>query len=108
MFISKTVIVVLATSDKNNTKLPHGTMAIIIGFTVALLGISFAYNCGNAINPARDLSPRLLTYLVGWGKQVFTAGNYFFWVPIIGPMVGSFLGTLIYILFISSHWRVSL
>jgi glycerol uptake facilitator-like aquaporin len=82
-------------------------MAIIVGFTIALLGISFAYNCGNAINPARDFSPRLFTFLVGWGKQVFTAGNNFFWVPIVAPMVGSIFGTIIYILFISSHWRLS-
>jgi glycerol uptake facilitator-like aquaporin len=95
----------MAVSDKRNSELPHGTAAIIVGFTITVLGASFAFNCGNAINPARDLAPRLFTFMAGWGSQTFTSGNYFFWIPIVGPMCGSVLGSLVYILTISAHWN---
>ena len=32
-----------------------------VGLTVLGIGICFGYNCGNAINPARDFAPRLFT-----------------------------------------------
>ena len=34
---------------------------LYIAFTVLGIGISFGFNCGYAINPARDLAPRLFT-----------------------------------------------
>ena len=64
---------------------------------------SFGFNCGYAINPARDFSPRLFTAVAGWGSEVFTAGNYFFWVPIVGPCVGAVLGGAAYDFFITRH-----
>ena len=72
---------------------------------------AFAYNCGCAINPARDFGPRIFTAMV-YGKQglkyifqskvisnhfsVFTGGNYFFWVPIVGPLTAGALGAALY------------
>lgn len=97
------IIVVLAVGDKRNVEMPHGTNAIVMGITVILIGTSFAYNCGYAINPARDFGPRLFTWMAGWGTQVFTAGNYFFWVPIVGPLLGAIIGTFIYLIFISNQ-----
>lgn len=97
------VIVVLAVSDKRNVEMPHATSAILIGLTVVILGTSFAYNCGYAINPARDFGPRFFTLIAGWGSQVLTEGNYFFWIPLVAPMVGSLLATFLYLLLISNH-----
>ena len=62
------------------------------------------YNSGYAINPARDLGPRIFTLIGGWGTQVFSAGRYFFWIPIVAPMVGSLVATLFYTLLISNNW----
>lgn len=97
------IIVVLAVTDKKNVEIPHGTSAILLGSTVLLIGVSFGHNCGYAINPARDFGPRFFTFIAGWGSQVFTAGNYFFYVPIVAPLVGSILGTFLYIILISNH-----
>jgi len=36
------------------------------------IGGSFGFNCGYAVNPARDFSPRLFTAMAGWGSDVFT------------------------------------
>ena len=56
------------------------------------IGAAFGFNSGYAINPARDLGPRLFTAVAGWGSEVFTAGNGWWWVPIVGPLVGGVLG----------------
>lgn len=93
----------MAITDKRNEQIPHGASAILVGLIVVLLGMSFGYNCGGAINPARDFGPRFFTFIAGWGHQVFTAGNYFFWIPLVAPMLGSLVGTFLYLFFISNQ-----
>lgn len=97
------IIVVLAVSDKRNVEIPHGINAIILGLTVILIGVSFGHNCGYAINPARDIGPRLFTLIAGWGDKTFKHGNHFFWIPIVGPMVGSVFGCFVYYSLISNN-----
>lgn len=76
-----------------------------VGLTVIAIGISFGVNCGYALNPARDLAPRILSLAGGWGTGVFSYRNYnWFWVPIVGPHIGAILGVVVYILFIEAHW----
>ena len=80
------------------------------------IGNSFGANSGYAINPARDFGPRLFAYFAGWGKVALpgtydVAGFHFtayFWVPIVGPLIGGILGVLIYDLFIGQvlHGRL--
>jgi glycerol uptake facilitator protein len=65
------------------------------------IGLSYGSNAGYAINPARDLGPRLLAYVAGWGNVVFTHRDYYFWVPIVGPLVGGVAGALVYDLLIA-------
>jgi glycerol uptake facilitator-like aquaporin len=72
------IILVLAATDKRNG-IPPVFAALIIGFSLLVIGSAFSLICGNAINPARDLAPRYFTLIAGWGLQVITAGNYFFW-----------------------------
>ena len=59
---------------------------------------------GYAINPARDLGPRLFTLIAGWGVDVFRAGNGWWWIPIVGPLVGGVLGGCAYDLLIT-RWH---
>ena len=73
------IIVVLAITDKKNNELPNGTTAILVGITILTIGTSFGYNCGYAINPARDFGPRVFTAISGWNLRPFEKGNYFFW-----------------------------
>ena len=97
------IIVYLTTIDKRNTddiSWPLGTF--IMGLAVIVIGMSFGYNSAYAINPARDFSPRLFSLIVGWGTKTFTAGNYFFWIPLVIPMFGAFLATVFYTIFINN------
>ncbi|CAF3368290.1 unnamed protein product [Rotaria sp. Silwood1] len=67
-------------------------------FTLIIFAITsaFARNSGAAINPARDLGPRLFAaFIYGW-KEVFQSNNYFFWIPIMGPIVGAIIGVWIF------------
>ena len=52
---------------------------------------------GYAVNPARDFGPRLFSYLGGWGSQVFLVpDNYWYLVPIAGPVLGGIAGVVLY------------
>ena len=65
-----------AIGDKRNMRVPTGVIALYTGLLVAVIGLSFGYNCGAAINPARDLAPRLLTLIAAWGTHTFRYGGY--------------------------------
>ncbi|CAF4195643.1 unnamed protein product, partial [Rotaria sordida] len=66
---------------------PFAYALIVTGIICA-----FSLNAGAAINPARDLGPRLFgAFVYGW-NEVFGVHNYFFWVPIVGPIIGAIVG----------------
>ena len=77
---------------------------LVIGFLVMLMGMAYGLNAGYAINPARDLGPRLFTAIAGWGLEVFRANHFYFWVPIVGPLIGGPLGAWIYDTLIGRHF----
>ena len=57
---------------------------------------------GFSINPARDIGPRIWQVCI-YGGEVFSAYNWYFWIPIVGPHVGAPIGAWIYKLFIGLH-----
>ena len=62
---------VRAITDEQNMKVPTHFVPIAVGFVVLNIGICFGYNCGYAINPARDFAPRVFTSMLGYGSDVF-------------------------------------
>jgi glycerol uptake facilitator protein len=95
---------ILAVVDKLNA-LPGSNMApFIIGLIVVAIGISFGGMNGYAINPARDLAPRLFALIAGFKNNGFfmndasgVATASILWIPpVIGPIVGGILGALAY------------
>lgn len=59
------------TDHKNVGAVPHWAIPPMVGAVVLGLVLSFEYNCGAALNPARDFGPRLFTAMAGWGMKVF-------------------------------------
>jgi MIP family channel proteins len=89
--------VIFGITDQRNLAPPRQAAPIVVGLLVILIGATFGLNAGYAINPARDFGPRLFTAVAGWGGEVFTAGNGWWWVPIAGPILGGLVGGFIYI-----------
>jgi glycerol uptake facilitator-like aquaporin len=80
------VLVVLSVNDPKNERISY-LGSIVCGLASTAIGLGYGYNCGAPLNPTRDFAPRLFTFIAGWGAKTFSAGNYFFWVPIVAPMV---------------------
>ncbi|KAM9805964.1 aquaporin-10a [Syngnathus typhle] len=98
------MLCILCLDEKRNTPAPSGLIPVIVAVIVLGISMSMSGNCGAAINPARDLGPRLFTLTAGWGSEVFTCYNYWFWVPLVGPLLGGVSGSLLYLMFI--HWHL--
>ena len=73
------IFVIFALVDpKNGNVGPF--MPISLFFLIFGIGACFGWETGYAINLARDFGPRLVTYIVGYGHEVWSAGGYYFWV----------------------------
>ena len=85
-------------------RVPKQSVPLFVGVTVLGLGLSLGYNTGCAINPARDLGPRVFTLLAGWGPGVFTEYNHWWIVPVIACHVGALAGAWVYYLAVEINW----
>jgi glycerol uptake facilitator protein len=91
---------VFALIDEFNAP-PRANLApFMVGMVVMAIGISFGANAGYAINPARDFGPRIFAWIAGWGK-VAMPGDYgnvntYFWIPIVGPLLGAAIAAFVY------------
>jgi len=69
--------------------------AIPVAFLVLAIGLSLGGATGYAINPARDLGPRIMHALLpipGKGKSDWA----YSWIPVLGPFLGASLAALVY------------
>jgi glycerol uptake facilitator protein len=85
-----------ALTDWRNAAPGRGFEPLLVGALVWAIGLSLGGLTGYAINPARDLGPRIVAALCGWGTGVFTSHGNYFWVPIVGPLLGGLVGILLY------------
>lgn len=64
-----------------------------------MLGIGFAFGAqtGFAVNPARDLGPRILSAMAGYGRAVFNFRNqYWLWAGVLAPILGALTAGAVY------------
>jgi len=70
---------------------------LIVGLLVVAIGMAWGTAAGYAINPARDLGPRLASFFTGYGGAFRDQyGSLYFWVPIVAPLLGGILGGALY------------
>ncbi|MBA2487717.1 MAG: MIP/aquaporin family protein [Candidatus Limnocylindrales bacterium] len=68
---------------------------LLVGFLVFGIGLSLGGPTGYAINPARDLGPRLAHFLLPIAGKGESDWQYS-WIPVVGPVIGGILGAIFY------------
>ena len=76
-------------------ELAPGLAALLIGFLVWAIGLSLGGPTGYAINPARDLGPRIAHAVLPIPGKGTSDWSYS-WIPVVGPIVGGILGAVVY------------
>ena len=84
------VLLIFSLTEDCNVGRPDDKLApLFIGATVAMIIAVIAPLTQAGLNPARDLSPRLVAYFAGWGQAAFPAPDYsFLTVYVLGPIAG--------------------
>lgn len=81
-----------------NQKVGMGALgALPVALVVFSIGMSLGGTTGYAINPARDLGPRIVHSLLPFNNKDNNDWGYA-WVPVIGPVIGAGLAALVYLL----------
>jgi glycerol uptake facilitator protein len=73
----------------------EGLNPLIVGFLIVVIGLSLGGTTGYAINPARDLAPRIAHFLLPIAGKGSSDWKYS-WIPVVGPIIGGGLGALFY------------
>ncbi|KAK4991564.1 glycerol channel [Elasticomyces elasticus] len=100
-FIASAILmfVIFALKDDSNNGSSKGGgnwFPLSLFFLVFGIGACFGWETGYAINLARDFGPRLMSHAVGYGHEVWSAGGYYFWVPMVAPFCGCVFGGFLY------------
>jgi glycerol uptake facilitator protein len=92
------VLGILAMTNPGNKGVAaSGLGVLLVAFLVVGIGLSLGGPTGYAINPARDLGPRIMHAVLPIpGKG--TSDWAYAWIPVVGPLLGGALGGLIYYL----------
>lgn len=92
-FISETIgtfLLVLGLLAFGATRFAEGTNVFAVGGLILAIGLSLGGATGYAINPARDLGPRIAHFILPM-KNKGTSDWAYSWVPILAPIVGGLL-----------------
>ncbi|GAA3927824.1 MIP/aquaporin family protein [Actinoplanes auranticolor] len=91
------LFLILAITDAAGTPPAANLAPFVIGLIVVAIGMAWGTNAGYAINPARDFGPRLASFLTGYGGAFRDQTGYlYFWIPIVGPIIGGIVGAGLY------------
>jgi len=67
--------------------------ALPVGLLVLVIGLSLGGPTGYAINPARDLGPRIMHAILPVAGKGGSDWGYS-WIPVVGPIIGGILGAI--------------
>ncbi|MFN6088032.1 MAG: MIP/aquaporin family protein [Cyclobacteriaceae bacterium] len=93
--IIATMVLIMALLFIGANEFTKGLNPIVVGLLIISIGLSLGGTTGFAINPARDLGPRIAHFVLpihGKGKSDWS----YAWIPVMGPIIGGVLGALTY------------
>ena len=91
-----TFILVMGASLMSKPEIKMGTLeALPVGLLVLAIGLSLGGPTGYAINPARDLGPRIMHAVLPIPGKRDSDWTYS-WIPVIGPVVGGMLAGVVF------------
>lgn len=93
--IIASVVLVLALLFIGANKYYEGLNPLLVGALIVSIGLSLGGTTGFAINPARDLGPRLAHFILPIPGKGSSDWSYS-WIPIVGPFVGGVIGALLF------------
>lgn len=73
----------------------HGLKPLVVGLLIVSIGLSLGGTTGFAMNPARDLGPRIAHALLPIAGKGSSDWGYA-WIPVAGPVVGGMMGAFLY------------
>ena len=83
-FLASSILMFTIFAIKDDDNIGTGPLApLILFFIIFGIGACFGWETGYAMNLARDFGPRLVSYMIGYGHEVWAAGNYYFWVSLL-------------------------
>ncbi len=90
-----TMILVVGLLFIGANKFADGLNPLVIGALISSIGFSLGGTTGFAINPARDLGPRLAHAVLPIAGKGSSDWGYS-WIPVVGPILGGLLGAWLY------------
>jgi glycerol uptake facilitator protein len=93
--IIATAVLLLALLFIGENKFTEGLNPIVVGLLIVSIGLSLGGTTGFAINPARDLGPRIAHFILPIPGKRDSDWSYA-WIPVVGPIIGGLLGAFIY------------
>lgn len=79
--------------------LTNGIGTLFVGFLIWAIGLSLGGTTGYAINPARDLAPRIAHAVLPIPNKGDSDWGYA-WIPVVAPIIGAVLGAVFYTMFL--------
>ncbi len=104
--VGTAILVFLIFAISQTKAMPPGAnlAPFIVGLVVVGIGMAWGSNAGYAINPARDFGPRLASFVSGYSTAMREPGGaFYFWVPIVAPVLGGLVGGGLYKVLVERH-----
>jgi glycerol uptake facilitator protein len=79
----------------NQDTVDTGLVPLLVGLLVVVIGMSLGGPTGYAINPARDLGPRIMHQILPIAGKGPSDWSYA-WVPVVGPIIGGIIGAVLF------------